>query len=276
MDRRARVNLLLLAGVILAGWLAWHDAGEEEAAAPPPVPVTALDPAIVARVTIARGSDDQRIELAREAGRWWLHRDGQRLPADEVRVREVLRLADATGATRYPLAEVDAAALGLQPPRAVVTLDGRALRIGAQEPLRYLRYVESAGTVHLVPDTAYVHLAADWTGFVDPAPFAGRGEPTAITAPDWRLARDAEGRWGFTPERPAAAEVARAWSTLQARVVQASTRPGAALALQVEFADGAPGELWAWRGGSAWRLAWAGAPVAYVIDAAGAAALGLD
>ena len=200
MEWRTRLNLLLLAGVVLAGWLAWRDAAEP----PPPVVnrITDLEPADVGRLGVVRASDGQRVELARDRGRWWLQHDGVQLAADGTRVTEVLRLADAVSEASYAIDQVTPADFGLRPPRAVVTMDGQVMQIGAQEPIRYRRYVETGGRMHLVQDTAYVHLSADWTAFVDSSPLAGRPPLAAIEAPAWRLRRGPDGAWLSEPERP--------------------------------------------------------------------------
>jgi hypothetical protein len=274
MAWRARLNLVLLGLVVTAGWLVWRDIDRP----PPPAVerVTALDPATIRRLEIVRAGDDQHLRLERQEGRWWLLREQGRLAADAVRVGEVLRLADAVSVASYPVDGATVAGLGLRPPRAVVAIDGQELRIGAQEPLHYRRYVETDGRVHLVQDTAYVHLSADWTAFVDPSPLAGRPELAAVAAPGWHLRRTADDGWDAVPPLEDAAARAAAWRQLQAHDVVAGVAADGAAAVTVNFVDGTAGELAVWLDEVYLWLAWRGQGVRYGIPVAQAATLGLD
>lgn len=275
MERRKRLNLWLLAGIALAGWLIWRDVTQ-----PPPAPaiehVTMLDPAAVTRIGIER-SDGQRLLLERTAARWWLIYGDLRLAADSTRIGEILRLADAVAEASYDLAGIDPGDYGLQPPRAVVTIDGVALRIGAQEPLRYRRYVATGSRLHLIADTAYVHLGADWNDFVDPSPFAGLPEPSTLAGPGWRLVHTEKEGWRGDPAWPGAEEVAMAWLDLAAdRIRSADTPATGVTTLRMDFPDDQVRELDSWREGALLWLAWRGASIRFGIPQERAADLGLE
>lgn len=276
MERRARLNLWLLAGVAMAAWLVWLELSAPAPEATRPR-LTALVPDQVQRIEIERSGDGQRLRLERAEGRWWLQHQATRLAADALRVGEILRLVAAPSEVSYPLAEVDAAAVGLSPPRIVVTVAGVALHVGAQEPLHYRRYVATGERLHLVTDTAYVHLAADWNDFVDPAPLAGLPELVAVDGPGWRLRRDAQGAWQGEPARPEAAAIAAAWRDLAARKVRAGATPAAdGTTLRLTFVDGQVRALDAWRAEGLLWLAWHGAGVSYGVPLQHAAVLGLE
>ncbi len=263
MQRRARLNLLLLLVVAVVGWLVWRDVASPPATQPVER-VTALDPRQVGRLVIAREADGRELAFLREADRWWLQRE-PRLPADTLRVNEVLRLADARSEASYDLAAVDLRELGLEPPRARVRIDDVELRIGAQEPLHYRRYVASGRRVHLVADTAYVHLGADWTAFVDPAPLAGWSAPVSATIGS-----------GAGESDLSAAQVA-AWRDLVADAVRATVAPlGEVATLTFHFEDRDPHRLLAWRSGAGWQFAWRDGAVSYSVAAVRGSDLGLE
>lgn len=263
MQRRVRLNLLLLVAVVVAGWLVWHDLNSPL----PPVVVervTDLDPQRVSRLVIEGGTDGREVEFLREQGRWWLQRE-PRLPADALRVNEVLRLVDARSESSYALAEVDPVELGLDPPRARVRVDHVELRIGAQEPLRYRRYVANGDRVYLVADTAYVHLGADWVAFVDPAPLAGMPRPRSVTNTDRNAGQELPG------------EQVAAWRELSVDGVHADVAPeGEITTLAFRFADETVREMRAWRAASTWRFAWRDGVVSYVVSAERGPELGLE
>jgi len=274
MERRKRLNLWLLVGVALAGWLVWRDA------VPPPEPavqrVTALDPGAVTRIEIKR-RDGQHLQLEHSAARWWLRFGDLYLAADGTRITEILRLVDAPSAASYDLDGINPADYDLAPPRAVVTIDGIVLRIGAQESLRYLRYVATDGQLHLIADTAYVHIGADWEDFVDPSPFAGLAELEALDGPGWRLVHDGQEGWRGEPAWPEAGEVAAAWRGLVADEVRAGATPTPGMGtLRLEFVDGEVRKLDVWREDASLWLAWRDAGVRFGIPLEQAATLGLE
>ena len=275
MKHRARVNLWLLAALAGGAWLVWHEL-REPVEAPRVERVTELAPAEVRRLSIVREADGRVLEFLRASGRWWLMRDS-RLPADAVRVGEVLRLAAAASETSYELADVDLREVGLDPPRARVVIDGNELRIGAQAPLNYRRYVASKGRLYLVADTAYVHLGADWPAFVDPSPLAGLPEPSAVSAPGWNAERREDGLWHVGDDARAAG-YATAWTALVADLVRERQLPATAepVALQFTFADGSKRKLLAWSRDGRWWVAWNDGPVQYAVPAGRVDDLGLD
>ncbi|HEY5719166.1 MAG TPA: hypothetical protein VIW02_02170, partial [Gammaproteobacteria bacterium] len=161
MQAALRTNLLLAGVLALLAWFAWPQ--REDAPAPPPERLTALDPATIGTIRIERGQPAEPLQLQRAQQRWWLLRAGQRLPADPLRVAQVLRLAEQPSEVSYPLSAAPLAELGLAPPRVRVTFDRQSLLLGVQEPLHYRRYVVAGERLHLVADTAHVHLVADWS-----------------------------------------------------------------------------------------------------------------
>jgi hypothetical protein len=106
-----------------------------------------LDPAAIASVTLAlpgRPPEDYR----RHDGHWW-RTDGRR--ADDGRLQELARIAQAPVIGWRPAADFDASKIGLAPPLAQLKLDGHALDFGTTAVTGPLRYVRVGARIALVP-----------------------------------------------------------------------------------------------------------------------------
>ncbi|MDJ0741282.1 MAG: hypothetical protein QNJ91_16325 [Gammaproteobacteria bacterium] len=159
--RWSRTNLVLalVLAVLLALYL-W----------PPATPgdgdlLTALAPEAIASVRVERS---RRLVLAlrRDGDAWAVHhpRPG---PANPRRVAQLLAVARAPVAFRYPLAGA-ASRYGLDPPKAVLQLDDQRLAFGDRDPTQAGRYVQVGDQVGVVDDLFFnlltlppSHFAAD-------------------------------------------------------------------------------------------------------------------
>lgn len=144
MKRAARSRLLMLLGVtVLVALAAWQWRSDARNA---PGDLLALDPAAIAQVTLQLG-DAPATHYAKHDGHWWRD-DGQR--ADD---RYLATLTDAAAAPVlewHAIADFDVAKIGLAPPKAVLTLDGRRLVFGAMSATGPQCYVQTGERVALV------------------------------------------------------------------------------------------------------------------------------
>ncbi|MEW9622814.1 hypothetical protein [Rhodanobacter geophilus] len=144
MKRAARTRLLLLLGVAallaLALWQRQRDAHDA------PGSLLALDPAAITQVTLQLG-DAPVARYAKRDGHWW-HDDGRR--ADD-RYLDMLTAAAAAPVLQWrAAADFDSAKIGLEPPHAVLSLDGRRLAFGAMSATGPQCYVQAGARVALV------------------------------------------------------------------------------------------------------------------------------
>ncbi|MCU0834853.1 MAG: DUF4340 domain-containing protein [Chromatiaceae bacterium] len=160
MRGRWLVNLLLLILVVLLGAAAQR---ELERSGPGPT-LTDLDPGAIAEVVIERpGMPRTRLERTAEG---WFLREPLEAPAGAERVARLLQIATAPVRRVLP-SHSDLQALGLDPPRLTLTLDGLVLRIGGTEPLAQRRYVGVGDRVVLIDGQHYRDLATPPEGFAD-------------------------------------------------------------------------------------------------------------
>ncbi|CAK0757514.1 conserved hypothetical protein [Gammaproteobacteria bacterium] len=202
MSLRNQLNLALLAMVVgLAGVMLWKP-GIKPPESPPLL--AACVPETVTRVIIERAGH-ATVTLTRVDTTWRVEAPFS-APANAYRIRTLLDLCQAPSHSRYPMASVDLAPLGLLPPRAVIHLGGVELRLGSTEPVEGQRYVLFKDTVHLIQDSLYP-TEDDATGFIDPALLPKEARIVALSLP--ALPGSAafgvtltEGRWRLDPPRP--------------------------------------------------------------------------
>lgn len=139
----------MLAGACAAlGAAVWLQVQREHALARDPL--TRIDLAAVRTLQVdCRGCTTRRFE--RIDGHWQM-REPHDVRADDTAVERLLAIATAPVRSRHARDAFDAAKLGLDPPQAVLTLDGHALRFGATDAIDGDRYVDTGEVIALVPD----------------------------------------------------------------------------------------------------------------------------
>ncbi|SFR93435.1 hypothetical protein SAMN05216570_0831 [Dyella sp. OK004] len=144
MKRATRQHLVLIAGAIalaaLAGWQ-WHNDQQTD-----PGTLLSSEPASIQRIDL---------QLAGAAVEHYAKHDGhwQTLagaPADNGRLTELTEIAAANVLSWRPASDFDPAKIGLNPPIAILTLDGQRLEFGETAVTGPQRYVRSGNRVALV------------------------------------------------------------------------------------------------------------------------------
>ncbi len=147
MKRAARQRSLLLAAVAvllaLALWQWQRDASRANGA------LTTLDPAAISHISLAL-PDAPTLHYEKRDGHWWRIDGTAHRVADDDRLRDLADIAAARVLSWRPLADFEPAKIGLAPPHAVLTLDGRTLAFGVNAvtgPQRYVRVGERVALV---------------------------------------------------------------------------------------------------------------------------------
>jgi hypothetical protein len=221
MNTRILLNFgLILAFVALAAVLYFRPGLDRDTG---PDTLSVIDPAQVTEIGIVYRDRDP-VTLVRDDGVWYVQGPTD-IPAADVEVRTVLRLAASDTVRSYPAGDMDLARLELHPPLASVTLGGQTIEIGGTEPLDGLRYARSGDTVHLIVDQ-YQHLVqADRAYLVSPGLLAGRKAIRELRLPSLRVEHTAEGQWVLEPHDESASTEAitslvEAWQTATALYVR--------------------------------------------------------
>lgn len=244
MSPRGLLNLALAGVAVGLGLLVWLRPGLEPAAQPQPL--TTLAAAGVTRIEVERG---QRAPLifSRQAGGWQLSGEPP-LPASPFQVRSLLAILSAEVRRDYRAAELNLPELGLQPPRASITLNGTTtLDIGDTEPLEGLRYVRHGTDVALIEDRYQPLINADRTNFIERRLLGEDAHIIRLVLPDLTLARSDDGHWELTPDDPsisadAIQRLLENWQGASALFVRPldAAADGTGSAIRVELAGAGP------------------------------------
>ena len=211
---RARVNLVLLILVLaLSGLLAVSYGGGR------PQTVSGIAADSIRQITVARPGD-LPFTLERSPRGWYLSAPGVAAISPRAEA-ELLAAGTAASMGQHQLSELDEAAAGLSPPRAVVKLNGSTrLEFGDRAALSGLRYVRVGDTVHMVDDRHYHSVNQALADIVDSRLLPAGSELTGLELGAWRLRwTGADWRDEGASASTDVARVARAWSNAEASVV---------------------------------------------------------
>lgn len=114
--------------------------------------ITKLKPQDIRRIGFQ--SADDAFTLAKTATQWHME-SPVKWPANNIAVERLLSIATTEIDSSLPADEIDLAALGLQFPRAILTLDDTRFAFGAINNIGNRRYVMTGSTIYLIAD---IHL----------------------------------------------------------------------------------------------------------------------
>lgn len=154
MTARWLLNLLLLALVILLGFMIRHEVNRAQT----PPTLTDLVAADLLRIEIAR-EGEPTIRLGQSLQGWRLEEPLQ-IDADPARVDQLLAILSTPVHRSIPAETAALGELGLASPKLRLRLDALELAFGGIEPVSQYRYVSSDGLVHLIDDRFYHLLIA--------------------------------------------------------------------------------------------------------------------
>lgn len=197
MSRRALLNLVLAVMVVALVLVVWFEPGLEREDAP--AQLTRLAAGDVERIgiRIAGGED---IEIIRAAGQWRMTAPVD-AEANEFRVEPLLRVVEAHSHARFEAEARELARYGLEPPRALLHVNGVEIAFGDAEPIDHRRYVRVGGVVHLIDDHYLPRLQAGFPAFVSNRLLPEGARPVALVLPNLAVTQSADGRWRVEPER---------------------------------------------------------------------------
>lgn len=156
MRRQLRQNLVLAGIVALAAAAVWLVVRREQALIQQPL--TAIDTTQTRELRVRSGERPVRL-FERRDGVWWM-REPYELPAHADAIGRLLAIAHTAPRSRHARAQFDLSRIGLDPPQAVLELDGSPIAFGLTDAIRGDRYVLSQQTVALMPDRFSAWLLA--------------------------------------------------------------------------------------------------------------------
>lgn len=211
MKPKLLLNLILLAVVAALVGVALLEPGKDE---PKTVQLTDIDVEALDRFEL---KTEENLVFAKREGVWWLA-EPFAAPANDVRVRQLLRIANVESRANYPLKVEELAKFDLDKPKAIMSLGGVKLVFGGFEPIDMMRYVQKGDTLHLVADDFAHHLTAKSTDYVNKKLLPEDAKLKTISIPGLKASLNEKGQWVMDPpgDLNAMAELQRAWETARA------------------------------------------------------------
>jgi len=185
------LNIVLLVTVTALAWFAWYMPSREEAAR---VTLSPVKPAAVARIVLKR-QGRPAVELERRGQQWWITAP-LKVRADEFQVMRMLTILEAQPTARLP--GTDRARFGLDPPAAVLDIDGVQYAFGGINSVTREQYVLHGDTIHAVELRHGAALPADAGALIRRALLGETDQPVAVTLPEFAV-RKTGGKWTLTP-----------------------------------------------------------------------------
>lgn len=157
MRRAQRLQLALLVIVaVLATAVLWTR--QHHAASAPPERLLPFGPDQVTRIELKTREGVER-RFDKQNGIWHMLAP-QQGSADPAHLDRLAAIANAKVLRWRPASEFDPAKIGLDPPWAVVTINGRRLEFGTLAALAPQRYVKIGDHVALIPSRYAADIAA--------------------------------------------------------------------------------------------------------------------
>lgn len=191
MKRGWLLNIALLAAVALLAWLAWRTPSREEAARET---LSAVRPAAVSRITLTR-PDRPPIAIERRGEHWWITAPLQ-ARADEFQVLRMLTILEAQPTAR--LSAADRTRFELDPPSAILDIDGVQYAFGGINSVTREQYVQRGETIHAVELRHGAALPPNASALIRRALLAETEQPVALALPEFTVSKN-NGQWTLSP-----------------------------------------------------------------------------
>lgn len=219
MSTRNKLNLLLAVVLAILVVVAMQEPGLQKTA--PAATLLDLQPDQVKQVRIVK---DDEISLLRTAQGWQLQ-EPLTMPANSLRVEQILELVQAYSEASYPAAAFDLSTVGLAPPQLLLYFNEQRIEFGATEALKGLRYLKVGDRVHLVEDGFLLQLDTPAASFVSSFLVPRHQQLERLQLPALTLSLQPAG-WqteqdGFSTDQ--LVELVNRWQALQALSVTSVT-----------------------------------------------------
>ncbi|EQD62382.1 conserved hypothetical protein, secreted, partial [mine drainage metagenome] len=135
----------------------------------------------------------------RKIGRqWWLVRPF-RARAQNLNLESLIDDLGETVHHVYPVSRFRLGAIGLDPARLRLWVNGRELDFGANDPVGHLRFIHMGPRILLVNDVLYYRLSGSFYPLLSPRLLPSGSHLISLRIPGLTLTRTAKGAWHLTP-----------------------------------------------------------------------------
>jgi len=239
MKSRLILNLALLIAIAVLAAVAFFEPGKKK---PETTPLASVNEDALTAITL---QNKDTITFEKQNGHWRLTKPFN-APANDIRIRQLIGIAEANSEAQYPVKAEDLAKFELDKPKATLILDATTMNFGGSDPINMRRYVQIGDTLHLVSDDFFHHLTASATDYVDKKLLPEDAKIKEIFVPGLRATLGQDGKWTLEPPaepNQSVSDLLNAWNTARAIDVKRVEQPPQGDVVRITLAEGSPVEF---------------------------------
>jgi len=215
LSRRWLINCLL---IVLICLLAYSGIRYQlKSTAQPENSISSLKPQDIDNVIIQ--SADNRLVLRRSGNQWMFDKPIQ-WPANNITLERLISIVKSESNTRLPADGIDLVPLGLQPPKAILTLNDTRVLFGATNNIGERRYIMTGSTIYLLPDLHLHFINQGISGLIDRRLLPRSISLNSLRLAEFNLSKNSDGTWQADTLGDAVTDqinaLANNWQTLDA------------------------------------------------------------
>jgi hypothetical protein len=239
MKSRLILNLALLIVIAVLAAVAFFEPGKKK---PETTPLASVDENALTAITL---QNKDTITFEKQNAHWRLTQPFN-APANDIRVRQLIGIAEANSEAQYPVKADDLAKFELDKPKATLILDATTMKFGGSDPINMRRYVQIGDTLHLVTDDFFHHLTASATDYVDKKLLPEDAKIKEIFIPGLKATLGQDGKWTLEPPaepNQSISDLLNAWNTARAIDVKRAEQAPQGDVVRITLAEGSPVEF---------------------------------
>ena len=228
LSKRWLINCLLI--VLIAVFTYVGIRYQQKTAYTPKNSITSLKPQDIHTASIQAA--DKHFVLS-NSGNQWLFEKPVHWPANNITLERLISIVTSEADSRLPAGGIDLAPLGLQFPKAILTLNDTRILFGATNNIGGRRYVMIGSTIYLLPDIHLHFITQGITGLIDPRLLPRSIPLKSLKLAELSLSKSSNGTWQGDAvgeiEVGRLNQIANNWQTLDAgrvKIYDKSKIPG--------------------------------------------------
>jgi hypothetical protein len=215
LSRRWLINYLLIVLIVIFTYIG--NRYEVKTGYQPENRITSLKPQDI-HTTVIQTADSNFILI--NTGSQWQFQKPVQWPANNITLERLISIVSSESESRLPAEDIDLAILGLQFPKAILTLNDTRILFGATNNIGERRYIMIGSTVYLLPDIHLHFITQGISGLIDRR-LAPRSIPLkSLKLTEFSLSKNDDGSWqsnaGAKFETALLNQLANNWQTLEA------------------------------------------------------------
>ena len=215
LSKRMLINFLLIILIIIFTYIG--NRYEVKTGYQPKNQISVLKPEDIH--TVAIQTADNSFILNRTGNQWRFEKP-IRWPANSITLERLISIVNSETESRLSAAEIDLSTLGLQFPKAILTVNDTRILFGATNNIGKRRYLMIGSMVYLLPDLHMHFLTQGINGLIDRRLLPGSIPLQSLRLTNLNLTKNSEGNWQETTLGKAPAErlnkLVNNWRTLEA------------------------------------------------------------